>query len=66
MDDMTGYLVGWFLILMLEGRDFPMLVGPYPSKYACMDVEEVYQLKGYMTAGCTIMNIPTEIEKPPL
>jgi hypothetical protein len=62
---MTGYLVGWFLILILEGRDFPMLVGPYASKYECMDVEEVYQLRGYVTEGCTIMNIPTEIEKPP-
>lgn len=63
---MTGYLVGWFLIVMLETREFPALVGPYPSKAVCMDVEEVYQLRGYETGGCTIMNIPAEIEPPPL
>ena len=62
---MPGYLVGWFLILLIEGRDFPMLVGPYPSKSVCMDVEEVYQLRGYETGGCTLMGIPTEMEKPP-
>jgi len=61
----TGYLVGWFIILIIEGRDFPMLVGPYPSVNACMDVEEAYQLRGYQTEGCTMMTIPTEIERPP-
>jgi len=61
----TGYLVGWFLILIIEGRDFPMLVGPYPSVNVCMDVEEAYQLRGYQTEGCTMMAIPAEIERPP-
>jgi len=54
---MAGYLVAWYLVLLIEGREYPMLVGPYDDVQECMNVEEAYQLRGYQTDGCTWMGV---------
>ncbi len=53
-------LLSYFLILVLAWQECSVLVGPFPERSACMDVQEWLDRRGYETGGCSVLPIPQE------
>ena len=57
-------ILGWFLLAFTLGTEWPQVVGPYQSKEECLNAEEVYQIRGIDTGGCSLIQISLETQEP--
>ena len=59
-------LIAYFLILVIAGQEWPVLVGQdqrgqgFRTREACLAVMEWLEMTGFETGGCSVMSVPQE------
>ena len=60
----SALIIAWFLILFVDGQEYPILRGPYLAVQDCQAVQRWHEAQGHITGGCSAMPVPQETMTP--